>query len=169
MVQYMQTDDLDATDHAILDALQREGRLSNADLARRISLSQPATYARVRRLEQDGYIAGYSALLNREKLGYGMLCYIHLSGQLHQRSQLEDLRRALVDMPEVLECAFVTGEFDFLIKVVLRNQQDLERFILHKLTPLPGVGRVNTSLVVAEIKSTTALPIPRAAATEAGP
>ena len=169
MVQYTNVDGLDAIDYAILEQLQREGRISNADLARRINLSQPATYARVKRLEQDGYIAGYSARLNREKLGYGMLCYIHLSGQMHQRSQLEELRQALVDMPEVLECAFVTGEFDFLIKVVLRNQLDLERFILHKLTPLPGVGRVNTSLVVAEIKSTTALPIPSAAATDAGP
>jgi DNA-binding Lrp family transcriptional regulator len=169
MVQSSQAGELDAIDRTILDLLQREGRISNADLARRVSLSQPATYARVRRLEQEGYIAGYGARLDREKLGYGMLCYIHLSGQLHQQSQLENLRRALLDMPEVLECAFVTGEFDFLIKVVLRNQKDLERFILHKLTPLPGVGRVNTSLVVAEIKSTTALPIPREAAADAGP
>jgi Lrp/AsnC family transcriptional regulator, leucine-responsive regulatory protein len=169
MVQSLQSDQLDDIDCTILDVLQREGRISNADLARRVSLSQPATYARVRRLEQEGYIGGYAARLNREKLGYGMLCYIHLSGQLHQKDQLENLRKALLDMPEVLECAFVTGEFDFLIKVVLRNQKDLERFILHKLTPLPGVGRVNTSLVVAEIKSTTALPIPRDAATDAEP
>ena len=169
MVQSLQADGLDEIDRTILDVLQRDGRISNADLARRVSLSQPATYARVRRLEQSGYISGYAAQLNREKLGYGMLCYIHLSGQLHQRQQLENLRAALLDMPEVLECAFVTGEFDFLIKVVLRNQKDLERFILHKLTPLPGVGRVNTSLVVAEIKSTTALPIPRDAAADAGP
>ena len=162
-------DKLDDTDLAILDLLQREGRISNADLARRINLSQPATHARVRWLEQEGYISEYNARLNREKLGYGMVCYIHLSGQLHQRSQLDDLRKALVGMPEVQECAFVTGEFDFLIKVVLRNQKELERFILQKLTPLPGVGRVNTSLVVAEIKSTTALPIPRAAAADAEP
>jgi len=169
VVQYSYVDGLDNIDRMILDVLQRDGRISNADLARRVNLSQPATYTRVRRLEQEGYISGYAALLNREKLGYGMLCYIHLSGQLHQRTQLEDLREALLNMPEVLECAFVTGEFDFLVKVVLRNQKDLERFILHKLTPLPGVGRVNTSLVVAEIKSTTALPIPRDAAADAGP
>jgi len=169
VVQSLQIDGLDEIDRTILDVLQRDGRISNADLARQVSLSQPATYARMRRLEQAGYISGYAAQLNREKLGYGMLCYIHLSGQLHQQQQLENLRTALLNMPEVLECAFVTGEFDFLIKVVLRNQKDLERFILHKLTPLPGVGRVNTSLVVAEIKSTTALPIPRNAATDAGP
>jgi Lrp/AsnC family leucine-responsive transcriptional regulator len=72
-------------------------------------------------------------------------------------------------MPEVLECVFVTGEFDFLLKVVLRNHKDLEHFILNKLTPLPGVARVNTSLVVAEIKSTTALPITSGLATDGQP
>ncbi|HEU5013444.1 MAG TPA: Lrp/AsnC family transcriptional regulator, partial [Roseiflexaceae bacterium] len=114
-------DELDDKDRAILNLLQREGRISNADLARRVGLSQPATFARVRRLEQDGYICGYAAQLNREKLGYGMMCYVHVSQQLHQRRELEKLREALLDMPEVLECVFVTGEFDFLLKVVLRN------------------------------------------------
>lgn len=151
---------LDTIDQTILDILQREGRISNADLARRVNLSQAATYTRVRRLEQEGYIVGYAARLNREKLGYGIVCYIHLSGRLHQQQELEALRSALIAMPEVLECAFVTGEFDFLLKVVLRDQKDLERFILHKLTQLPGVGKVSTSLVVAEIKSTMALPVP---------
>lgn len=151
---------LDGTDYAILAVLQREGRLSNADLARRLSLSQPAMHARVRRLEQAGYIDGYVARLNREKLGFSMVCYIHVSQQIHQQSELDKLREALLEMPEVLECAFVTGGFDYILKVVLRDQKDLEDFILHKLTPLPGVARVNTSLVVAEIKSTTALPIP---------
>lgn len=155
---------LDESDRAILDILQRDGRISNADLARQISLSQPATLARVRRLEQAGYIAGYTAVLNRDKLGYSMLCYIHVTHQSHQSAELERLRAELLAMPEVLECVFVTGEFDYLLKVVLRNQKDLEHFILHKLTPLPGVARVNTSLVVAEIKMTTALPIPGGAA-----
>lgn len=162
-------DELDDKDLAILALLQREGRISNADLARRVGLSQPATFARVRRLEQDGYINGYAAQLNREKLGYGMMCYVHVGQQLHQRHALEKLRESLLDMPEVLECMFVTGEFDFLLKVVLRNHKELEHFILNKLTPLPGVARVNTSLVVAEIKSTTALPITNGLATDGQP
>jgi Lrp/AsnC family leucine-responsive transcriptional regulator len=151
--------DLDEIDLAILAVLQQDGRISNADLARRVNLSAPATHTRVRRLEQEGYISGYVARLNREKLGYGMLCYLHVSLQMHQQSELEKLRAELQAMPEVLECAFVTGEFDYLLKVALRNQKDLERFILRRLTPLPGIARVNTSLVVAEIKSTTALPL----------
>jgi Lrp/AsnC family transcriptional regulator, leucine-responsive regulatory protein len=152
--------ELDAIDYAILDILQRDGRISNADLARQISLSPPATHARVRWLENAGYIEGYGARLSRAKLGYGMACYIHVGHRLHQQRELEAVRAALQDMPQVLECAFVTGEFDFLLKVVLRNQHDLEHFILHQLTQLPGIGRVNTSLVVAEVKSTVLLPIP---------
>lgn len=151
--------DLDNIDLAILEVLQQDGRISNADLARRVNLSAPATHTRVRRLESEGYISGYTALLNREKLGYDMLCYVHVSLQMHQQSELEKLRAALQAMPEVLECSFVTGEFDYLLKVALRNQKDLERFILRRLTPLTGIARVNTSLVVAEIKSTTALPL----------
>lgn len=150
---------LDDIDRAILELLQQEGRISNADLARRINLSPPATYTRVRRLEQEGYITGYAAHLNREKLGYGMLCYISVSLQMHQFNELAKFRERLIAMPEVLECCFVTGEFDYLLKVVLRDQKDLERFILQELTPLPGVARVNTSLVVAELKSTTAMSV----------
>lgn len=150
---------LDDIDYAILNILQADGRTSNADLARQVGLSSPATYARVRRLEQEGFIHGYVAQLNRHKLGYGMLCYIHVSQQIHQWSELTNLRETLANMPEVLECVFVTGEFDFLLKVALRDQKHLEEFILQKLTRIHGVARVNTSLVVAEIKSTTALPI----------
>jgi DNA-binding Lrp family transcriptional regulator len=88
-----------------------------------------------------------------------MLCYIHVSHRLHQRDELDELRNAVGAMPEVLECVFVTGEFDLILKVALRDQRDLGQFILAKLTPLRGVARVNTSLVIDEIKMTTSVPI----------
>ncbi len=150
---------LDKLDRAILNILQTSGRISNADLARRINLSPPATYTRLKRLEQDGYIDEYVARLNRPKLGYGMLCYIHIGLQGHHSEELESVRRRLRDMPEVQECSFITGEFDYILKVVLRDQADLERFILRELSPLPGIARISTSLVVSEIKSSTSLPI----------
>lgn len=152
--------ELDDSDCSILAILQENARISNTELARRIHLSQAATLARMRRLEKAGYIQGYVALLDRDRLGYGMLCYIHVSHQLHQQHELEKLRDAVFAMPEVQECVFITGEFDLLLKVVLHDQKDLEKFILRKLTPLPGVARVSTSLVIAEIKKTTSLPIP---------
>jgi len=150
---------LDPTDKAILDILQAEGRISNAELARRVSLSPPATHARLRRLEEGGLIRGYAALLDREKAGFDMLCFVQISLQLHQPEQVEAVRAAIRGMPEVLECHHVTGEYDYLLKVVIRNRKDLERFVLERLTPVPGVARIHTSLVLSEVKSTTALPV----------
>ncbi len=150
---------LDSTDKLILQILQEEGRLSNAELARRVSLSPPATHARMRRLEEEGYIHGYVALLDREKAGFDMLCFVQISLQLHQPQQVEAVRAAIREMPEVLECHHITGEYDYLLKVVIHNRKDLERFVLERLTPVPGVARIHTSLVLTEVKATTALPV----------
>jgi Lrp/AsnC family transcriptional regulator, leucine-responsive regulatory protein len=149
---------IDELDRQILTILQSEGSLSNVELARRISLSPPATHARVRRLEQEGYILGYAAQLDREKAGYDLLCFIQVSMQVHQLEQVERFREAVRQMPEVLECHHITGEYDYLLKVALRNRKDLERFVVDKLTPTLGVGRIHTSLVLVEVKSTTVLP-----------
>lgn len=159
MIKYSQDEALDSMDKAILDELQINGRISNAQLARKINLSPPATHARIKQLEKRGYISRYAALVDREKAGYDMLCFIHMSLQLHQQEQIDTVRAAIQQMPEVLECYHVTGEFDYLLKVVIRNRKDLERFVMDQLTPIPGVGRVHTSLVLTEVKSTTALPL----------
>ena len=149
---------LDELDRKLLGILQENGSLSNVELARRIQLSPPATHARVRRLEELGIIRQYATLLDREKLGYDMLCFVHISLQLHQPQQVESVRAAIREMPEVLECYHVTGEYDYLLKVVIRNRKDLERFVIERLTPVPGIARIHTSLVLTEAKSTTAVP-----------
>ena len=150
---------LDSVDRLILDILQSEGRLSNAELARRVNLSPPATHARLRRLEEEGVIRQYAALLDREKAGFDMLCFVQIGLQLHQPEQVQAVRDAIRGMPEVLECHHITGEYDYLLKVVIHNRKDLERFILERLTPVRGVARIHTSLVLTEVKSTTALPV----------
>ena len=150
---------LDPTDKLILHILQSEGRISNAELARRVNLSPPATHARLRRLEESGLVRLYAALLDREKAGFDMLCFVQISLVLHQPEQVEAVRVAIRQMPEVLECHHVTGEYDYLLKVVIHNRKDLERFVLERLTPIPGVARIHTSLVLTEVKSTTALPL----------
>lgn len=157
MIKNLQNTVLDETDKALLRALQADGRLSNVELARMINLSPPATLARMRRLEKDGYIRNYTAVVDREKAGYDLLCFIHISMQMHQLEQVENFRRLVRDMPEVLECHHITGEYDYLLKVALRNRKDLERFAVDRLTPIPGVARIHTSLVFTEVKSTTAL------------
>lgn len=151
---------LDETDARILEILQREGRISNRELATRVNLSPPAALMRVRRLEAMGIITGYVALLGREQLGYDMVCFISVTLQMHQIEQVERFRRAVSAMPQVLECHHVTGDYDYLLKVVVRNRQDLERFVMAQLTPIQGIARIHTSLVLNEIKHTTRLPIP---------
>ena len=149
----------DEIDDAILRELQADGRLSNADLARRIGLSQAATHGRVRRLERDGVIAGYVALVYREQAGFDLLCLISIGIQLHHQDAVARTRTALAALPEVLECHHLTGQFDYLLKVILPDRRALERFVVEKLTPLPGIARIQTSVVLAVVKDTPALPI----------
>ncbi|MCP3976100.1 MAG: Lrp/AsnC family transcriptional regulator [bacterium] len=150
---------LDETDKAILAMLQTDGRISNAEIARRVELSAPATHARVKRLEEAGVIRQYVTLLDRETMGYDMVCFINVSLQLHQFDAIERFKQLVLDMPEVLECHHVTGEFDYLLKAVFHNRDQLQRFVVDRLTPIPGMARINTSLVFTEIKATTELPL----------
>jgi len=159
MIKSSKSTGLDKLDKSVLRALQVDGRLSNVKLARKVSLSPPATHARLRRLEKEGYIRQYTAVVDREKAGYDLLCFLHISLQMHQVAQVEKFREATRKMPEVLECHHITGEYDYLLKVVLRNRKDLERFVVDKITPIPGVARIHTSLAFTEVKSTMALPL----------
>jgi len=151
--------ELDELDLSILRLLQGNGRLSNVDLASAINLSPPATYTRLKRLEKQGYIRDYVALLNWSKMGYDMICFINISLQMHQPGEVEKFRQRISRLPEVLECHHVTGEFDYLLKVAIQNRDDLDRFVMKQLTPIPGIARIYTSLALNEIKATTALPI----------
>jgi Lrp/AsnC family leucine-responsive transcriptional regulator len=159
MVQSSQQETLDELDIALLRTLQQDGRLSNVDLARTINLSSPATHTRLRRLEQQGYIRQYTALLNGEKVGYDLLCFVLVSLQILQSEQLEESHEMIRRLPEVLECHYITGDYDYLLKVVMRNRQDLAHFVMKRLTSIPGVARVQTCVVLSEIKSTTVLPL----------
>jgi Lrp/AsnC family transcriptional regulator, leucine-responsive regulatory protein len=150
---------LDELDIAILEILQTDARLSNAELARRVNLSPPATLTRVRRLEESGLIKTHVTLVDRRLAGYDMLCFVSVSLQLHDIEQVTGFREIVGEMPEVLECHHVTGDYDYLLKVVAHNTKDLESFLLKKLTPIPGVARIHTSLVLNEVKSNTVLPL----------
>ncbi|MGB5946653.1 Lrp/AsnC family transcriptional regulator [Paenisporosarcina sp.] len=148
---------LDAIDLQILDILQRQANISNAELGRRVNLSPPATHARIKRLEIEGYIQKQVAILDQQKLGFDLLCYIFISTDIHQAEQLETLENNLEAMPEVLECHCLTGEYDYLLKVANKNRLGLEEFI-RKLNKL-GISRIQTSLALREIKHSTILPI----------
>ena len=159
MIDFSAKNELDALDLAVLRELQADGRISNVALARRIGLSAPACHARVRRLEEQGYIDRYVALLDREKMHYDLLCFISVGFQLHQYATIARFRQIISELPEVLECHHITGEYDYLLKVAVHNRSGLERFVVDRLTPIEGVARIHTSIVLSEVKATTALPL----------
>jgi DNA-binding Lrp family transcriptional regulator len=150
---------LDDLDRKILRELQEDARISNAELARRVNLSPPATHTRVRRLEENHFIRQYATMVDRVQAGYDMLCFISVSLQLHEIDQVTGFHNAIQAMPEVLECHHVTGDYDYLLKVVAHNTNNLEDFLVNQLTPIPGVARIHTRLVLREVKSSTNIPL----------
>ena len=150
---------LDNTDIELLALLQQGGGLTNAELGQHVGLSAPATHARVRRLQQQGLIRGNVALLDHEKLGLDLVCFVQVTLRLHSSDLVAEFRRQVAAVPEVLECHHITGEFDDLIKVIVPNRHALERLVVNVLTPLPGVERICTSLVLSEVKQTHMLPL----------
>ena len=150
---------LDELDRVLLRSLQEDARQSNAELARQVDLSATGLQKRLRRLEEAGVITGYVAQVDRESLGYDMLCFVQVTLQRHEPDAVENFRHEVQRMAEVLECHHLTGESDYLLKVVLRNRKHLEQFILHTLTPVRGMDKIRTSLVLSEIKATTAVPL----------
>lgn len=150
---------LDAIDRAILAALQENGRLSNVQLAERVHLSPSACLRRVKQLEDEGVIAQYVALLNAKVLGQHGTCFSIINLESMSDGLLKEFERAVRDEPEVLDCYYVAGSNDYLIRFSYRDAEDLERFHTQVLMRLPGVERSNSMLVLRTVKKTTALPV----------
>jgi DNA-binding Lrp family transcriptional regulator len=149
----------DQLDLAILRELQHNSRISVADLARAIHLSPPAVHQRIKRLERAGVITGYAALLDREIVGLELMCFILLGVDNHTHAQFAEIEAAIAALPAVLECYRVTGGYDLMLKVVLAGHKELDAFISQHLMTIPGVGRIDTSTVLGQLKETTALPL----------
>jgi Lrp/AsnC family leucine-responsive transcriptional regulator len=161
MKHFLLESGFDQLDIAILEALQANGRISVADLARQIHLSQPAVHSRIRRLEREGIIQQYVALVDREAAGYDLLCFIRITIQPHSREVFCAAQDVIEKLPNVLECYRITGSYDLLLKVVLRDRRDLEQFIEQHLMVIKGIDRIDTDLVLNEVKKTTALQFKR--------
>lgn len=151
--------DLDPADRRVLAALQDDGRISLVDLAEKIGLSPTATTERVKRLTRDGYILGYSARLDPEKLRRGLLVFIEVKLDRTTPDVFERFARAVVRAPEVLECHMVAGGFDYLVKTRVADMNAYRNFLADVLLSLPGVRETHTYAVMEEIKNTSALPL----------
>ena len=150
---------LDSIDRAILTELQREGRVSNQDLAQRVHLSPSACLRRVKTLEDSGVIAQYVALVNPRAVGKHGISFTIINLESMNTPQLEAFEQAVRDQPEVLDCFYVAGSNDYLIRFAYHDAEDLERFHAEVLMRLPNVARSNSLLVLRTVKKTTALPV----------
>ena len=150
---------LDQTDRRILTALQKQGRISNADLSERVNLSPSACHRRVQRLEADGYIRDYVALLDARKMNVPTTVFVEitLSGQADE--VLDAFERAVARIPDVLECHLMAGTADYILKVVAENTEDFARIHRQHLARLPGVAQMQSSFALRTVFKTTALPI----------
>ena len=149
----------DKIDRAILDCLQKNGRISNVRLAAAVNLSEAACLRRVRALEGAGYIEGYAALLDAGKLGLKDNAFVQITLQQEQQKDLAAFEKAVQAIPEVMECYLMTGEYDYLLRVVVADMGDFERVHRRYLTRLPGVARVHSSFALRAVTKKTALPL----------
>lgn len=151
--------DLDATDRRILTVLQKQGRITNADLSERVNLSPSACHRRVQRLEEEGYISDYVALLDARRLNRPTTVFVEitLSGQADE--VLEAFEREVRRIPDVLECHLMAGTADYLLKVLAADTEDFARIHRQYLARLPGVAQMHSSFALRTVFKTTAIPV----------
>ncbi len=150
---------LDSIDREILHILQTEGRIANNELAKRVGLTTTPTLERVKRLEREKVIEGYSARINKEAVNRGLTVFVTVTLNVHQLNLLEEFTKAVQEIPEILACYNTTGEGDFLLHVVAKDTRHYEQFMRNKLTTLPDVQRLHTSIVLSTIKEQPNIPV----------
>lgn len=150
---------LDKFDLAILQELQQDGRLTNAELASRVGLSAAPCWRRVRALEEGGFILGYRAELDRRKMGLGVLAFVRVDAERNTGDATRQLEEAIRQLPEVISCHYISGNGTFELQVVAQDLDGFSRFALHSLINLPNVKDLHTSFSLGEVKAAGPLPL----------
>lgn len=151
--------ELDRYDRSLLQLLQREGRITNSELAARVHLSESACLRRVRNLETLGLIEGYAAVINQQRAGCPVDVFVSITLERQERADLRAFEDAIRKVPEVMECYLMSGEYDYLVRVVVADTADFERVHSQHLTSLPHVARVHSSFALRTVQKSRALPI----------
>ena len=155
----MHSIDLDAQDIRILNVLQEEARVSNVELSERIHLSASQCHRRLKRLEETGLIRGYAAILDREMAGLSVMAFVSVSLDKHGEDPARAFNEAIMRYPEILECWAVSGESDYLMRVVATDLRRFSNFLMHELLSLPMVAGLKSNILLEKQKATTALPL----------
>ncbi|MGQ9644310.1 MAG: Lrp/AsnC family transcriptional regulator, partial [Ignavibacterium sp.] len=150
---------IDSIDKQILSILQQDAQITNVELARKIGISPPAMLERVKRLEKNGIIKRYVAIVDPSKISKGIFALVSVSLSAHQLSSIDQFTRQIKKLDEVLECYHVAGEEDFILKIAVSSIEEYEKFILSKLTKINGVNKVNTKFVLSTVKYNTKIKI----------
>lgn len=154
------TQDLDSTDLLILQELQQDGHLTIKELSQKVHLSVSPVYERVRRLEREGFIKGYVAVLDAEKMDCGFVAFCYLKMKQHSHENAVQIMERVQDIPEIVECHNVSGDFDFLLKIYVKNMKQYQEFVMRILGDIPAIGSLNSSFVLGEVKNSHRLPLP---------
>ena len=155
----MQILSLDHTDRRILELLQKEPGINAAELGEKIGLSQSAVWRRMQTLREQGVTVDQPVKIDREKVGLNTMVFAHVKLTSHGRSKLAEFSEAVQEFPEVLDCYVMLGNVDFLLRIVTEDIKAYEQFFFEKLSQLPGIQEVNSSIVLSDIKHTNVLPI----------
>ncbi|TQV86841.1 Lrp/AsnC family transcriptional regulator [Aliikangiella coralliicola] len=151
--------ELDKTDRKILEILQKNARITNKELSSQLGLSPPPTLERVKKLESSGYITGYIAVLDPKKVDLGAVMMVSVTLHQHSEEAIEAFHRAIENLTEVMECYHLTGDDDFILKVVCKDIQQYERFVREKLARLNTLGKIKSSVVLSTVKMVREYPI----------
>lgn len=152
-------DSLDEIDLKLLSLLQQNSRLTNKQLAGELGLSLTPVYERVRRLERGGYIKKYVALLDAQKLGKGLTVLAQISLKEHAKHYLKAFEEKVKHLPQVLECYYVAGDFDYILKIAVADMPAYQRFLVEELASIDPIGKVQSFFVMTEVKHTTSVPL----------
>ncbi len=151
--------DLDATDRRILTVLQKEGRITNAELSERVNLSPSACHRRTQRLEEEGFISGYVALVDARRLGRPTTVFVEITLQGQADEVLDAFEREVAKIPDILECHLMAGQADYLLKIMAEDTEDFARIHRQYLSRLPGVRQMHSSFALRTVVKTTALAV----------
>ncbi len=150
---------LDKIDKKIIEILQEDGRITNNELAKKIGLTTTPTLERVKRLEKSGVIKGYTAWINRGAIGKGLTVFCSIKLAVHHYRKLEEFKTNIESLPEILACYNITGEYDYLLHVVVSDTKEYESFLRSKLTKIPGIVQIYTGIVLSVVKEQSKIEI----------
>ncbi len=150
---------IDATDKAILRLLQQNGKYTIKELASKLNLTSTPIFERIKRLENNGFIKSYKAILNRKKIGLSILVFSNVTLKSHEATFISKFEKDILQFNEVIECYHTAGVYDYLIKVMVKDMDEYQAFVAKKLASIDNIGQMQSAFVMTEVKSTTNLPV----------